>query len=446
MKKVRAQEIFWPISGITLCVLSKIFFMPGERFTNGQYLIAFYLIYTTFVLIYHKIKRFEAGPIRFSFFLIGVIFLLFSSPILENDHYRYLWEGRVLFFGKNPYLFSPNSDVLNNIEYNARNLIAYPKLTTVYPPLALLWFGAGGIISSNYKFGLIVLMIFNSVLAYIFLKKLQQFGVKTYQLVLIFPLIQKEYIQAIHIDFMASMFILPILLTPRPNTMKVAIRGLTLILASIWSKLLGGIYLISYLFFTPTNIRKKHFYILFALFCALSLPLFFLVFIKHFEVLSGAIAFSEKWIWNPGFYLILVKGLNIGRHFSRNITFYSYLIYLLVIIIGILKYFKQNGSLNITLKNFHAITYLVFSGMMFFSPVFNSWYSIWFLVPALLIGINSGVFYAIFSVFSYSYYWNKDFIVMGSIINNLWFLISIVEIYKMLIQSKPNSILRSKRQ
>ena len=45
--------------------------------------------------------------------LFSILFrltLLVSAPIQEIDFYRYLWDGRVLWHGLNPYRFAPSTD------------------------------------------------------------------------------------------------------------------------------------------------------------------------------------------------------------------------------------------------------------------------------------------------------------------------------------------------
>ena len=45
---------------------------------------------------------------------------------------------------------------------------------------------------------------------------------------------------------------------------------------------------------------------------------------------------------------------------------------------------------------------------MFFTPVYNAWYGIWFLLPGLLLGNISSVMYVMFSSWGYIYYGHQD--------------------------------------
>ncbi len=75
--------------------------------------------------------------------------MFFSSPVLEDDYYRYLWDGAVTAHGFDPYRFSPRQvreGRASGIPPGLRALadeagpilegINYPWLRTLYPPLA----------------------------------------------------------------------------------------------------------------------------------------------------------------------------------------------------------------------------------------------------------------------------------------------------------------------
>ena len=84
------QDIFWMVNALILSVLSFYLFSPGPEFQGGEYYICFILIYSIFV---YKFKK-QLCAVRLSplGYVLGVIILLFSNPLFENDHYRYLFE------------------------------------------------------------------------------------------------------------------------------------------------------------------------------------------------------------------------------------------------------------------------------------------------------------------------------------------------------------------
>ena len=83
--------------------------------------------------------------------LLARYVLMASTPILELDHNRYLWDGGLVAHGFNPYAVAPAA--VNSLAYNDQRLdlsrdagavfdqITYPELRTIYPPVAQAAFG-----------------------------------------------------------------------------------------------------------------------------------------------------------------------------------------------------------------------------------------------------------------------------------------------------------------
>ncbi|QMU55616.1 MAG: hypothetical protein GKS04_00165 [Candidatus Mycalebacterium zealandia] len=86
-------------------------------------------------------------------FIIGLVMRLaglFSHPVLEDDYFRYLWDGAVTAAGENPYLFAPAQvltggagDALKTLAQQSGGIaekINHPHLTTIYPAAAQMFF------------------------------------------------------------------------------------------------------------------------------------------------------------------------------------------------------------------------------------------------------------------------------------------------------------------
>ena len=79
-------------------------------------------------------------------FFIGVsillrFILLFALPNLSDDVYRFIWDGRLLLNGHNPFDFLPSYYIENNISIPGINEALFQKLNspeyfTIYPPVA----------------------------------------------------------------------------------------------------------------------------------------------------------------------------------------------------------------------------------------------------------------------------------------------------------------------
>jgi len=70
---------------------------------------------------------------------------LFFQPRTSDDAYRYIWDGRVLLAGVDPYRFAPLDSALAGLRYpllfpeGELPLISRPGVPTIYPPIAQLW-------------------------------------------------------------------------------------------------------------------------------------------------------------------------------------------------------------------------------------------------------------------------------------------------------------------
>ncbi len=71
---------------------------------------------------------------------------LIFLPRTSDDAYRYVWDGRVLLAGIDPYRFVPLDPALAHLRdpllfpEGEPPLINRPRAPTIYPPIAQLWF------------------------------------------------------------------------------------------------------------------------------------------------------------------------------------------------------------------------------------------------------------------------------------------------------------------
>ncbi len=86
----------------------------------------------------------------FALFLIPRLVALPMMPWLSDDVYRYLWDGRLLVHGYNPYAHLPESPVLLHLRGSLFDLVDYTHISTLYPPLAQLLFGGAVAIGSLF--------------------------------------------------------------------------------------------------------------------------------------------------------------------------------------------------------------------------------------------------------------------------------------------------------
>jgi len=75
---------------------------------------------------------------------VGLVLRLLVLPIepsLSNDVYRYLWDGKVIAEGFNPYRLAPEDPTLETVRDDLWPKLSHTNIPTVYPPLveAIFW-------------------------------------------------------------------------------------------------------------------------------------------------------------------------------------------------------------------------------------------------------------------------------------------------------------------
>ncbi len=91
-------------------------------------------------------ERPNARPVILTLFACSIVFraiLLWTEPVLSDDLYRYVWDGRVQAAGLSPYLHAPEAPELSHL----RDVTIYPRINrpwarTIYPPGAQWLFRA----------------------------------------------------------------------------------------------------------------------------------------------------------------------------------------------------------------------------------------------------------------------------------------------------------------
>ncbi len=148
-----------------------------------------------------------------------------STPMLEDDHYRYLWDGAVLANGFNPYSHAPSqfvpdktpnpADPLHRLATKSGDVIHrinYPWLRTIYPPVPAAAFALAHMIRpwslNAWRLVLLGADLATLFLLFMILKRLNlsMTGIMIYWWN---PLLVKEIYNSVHMDVL----ILPIILS-----------------------------------------------------------------------------------------------------------------------------------------------------------------------------------------------------------------------------------------
>jgi hypothetical protein len=146
----RARQDFRPAlelmalgTGVTL-VAVLLARLPSWRAELGSFQALYAVGFAFYALALWRAGRHPAPmttAIVLAVALAARIALLPVAPTLSDDLYRYVWEGRVVLAGENPYRESPLSPRLESLrDRDVYPRVNHPELATIYPPAALAGF------------------------------------------------------------------------------------------------------------------------------------------------------------------------------------------------------------------------------------------------------------------------------------------------------------------
>ncbi len=151
--------------------------------------------------------------------LSGLIFritLIPTEPSTSDDYYRYVWEGKMIANGYNPYEYAPGDTALNKLHSNILpEKVTFKKLTTIYPPAAQVLFTAAYTIGGETPLGLKIFFLLAELCSLLLIIKLLRYSGKNTRYVLLYawlPLPIMEYMINAHIDVAALPFFLAFVL------------------------------------------------------------------------------------------------------------------------------------------------------------------------------------------------------------------------------------------
>ena len=374
----------------------------SESALGFQYVLLFFSI-TFAVYFLSERKKVQWSYKKFCLILISLTVMLFGTePLFENDHYRYIWEGKVLAKGINPYLTSPDNQLLNEINFPQRSKIAYNSLTSIYPPISLLFFAS--VSAFNYDQALILLQVINLLLVLILIWILQKLKVADYWIISALPFLLKEYVQSVHVDLLGAVFLLLFF------TQKKWMQRISLLWLSILTKVIP-------LLIIPFFLVKKKLKLFSISLIPLLVGLPVLIYTTLTEDASfGPKAFALMWKWNAGLYELFLQ-LSDFSHAEIKVICLSAFVFFYIYLC-----FQK--------MDIEKFTMFAFAGLFFCSPVYNAWYGIWLLLPALLCRRKSMILYSLLPCISYLYYGHEELALLASGLTHWCFIWGLYDIAK----------------
>ena len=253
--------------------------------------------------------------------------LMTSTPILEDDFYRYLWDGGVTAHGINPYEHAPADirfppmdgaeapDVLRQLATESGIVITrinHPKLTTVYPPVAQAAFALAHWIEP-WNLGALrgVLFGFDLATFVLLLLVLKRIGRPLQYAALYWwnPIVVMEFMNAAHMDAIVLPFaVLAVLFAIQTRPLRMTAALALGIGSKLWPILLAP------LLFRRLGATRQR-YIAAAILGAVLLGALFaipLASILQRGEDSGIVKYAERWEMNDALFMIVHKTAQIG--------------------------------------------------------------------------------------------------------------------------------------
>lgn len=148
-------------------ILSGVFYVSFgydlER-TDSEKLLVLYVALFVFAFQIIKLSGFHFRLLVITSIVFRLLFL-FAIPNLSQDFYRFIWDGRMILEGLNPYLYTPDSFIQNGKLpvkqaqelYNGMGALSSSHFTN-YPPLNQLCFTIAALFSGKSILGSVIVM------------------------------------------------------------------------------------------------------------------------------------------------------------------------------------------------------------------------------------------------------------------------------------------------
>jgi hypothetical protein len=320
-------------------------------------------------------------------FLVGLVLralMMASTPMLENDYCRYLWDGAVAARGYNPYAHAPQDvlageegvpESLTELARSSRGVahqVNHSHLRTVYPPVAQAAFAAAHVLAPFRLEGLrAILLLFDAAVLLLLVHGLRSLGLSALWSVLYWwnPLVMKEVFNSGHMDVMIVPFLLGAVLFA--NRRRFVTASFLLALATgvkLWPVILLPLLL------RPAASKPKVLVPALALFGAVCALLAVPVVRGGFGPGSGFTAYGGRWEMNDALFMLILWGTKVFSTEHAALTARGVALVLLGAWVVKLARPKPSGPPDLWNR-----CLLATAALFLLSPAQFPWYFLWVL-------------------------------------------------------------------
>ncbi len=215
--KARDNKVF----GYALLIISGAFYFLLNYLTDRNNFLQLFFLFTLLFISYYFLFKFFSGSMFGLMVLAGILFrvlLLFSTPNLSEDVYRFIWDGRLAAEGINPFHFLPAEIIQakhpTGLSIDLFNHLNSPGYFTIYPPvMQYIFFIAGKLFPVSIPAAIIffkaIITIFETGTLIVMIALLKQYKMPHYTALLYFlnPLIITELTGNVHFDGVMIFFV-----------------------------------------------------------------------------------------------------------------------------------------------------------------------------------------------------------------------------------------------
>lgn len=312
----------------------------------------------------------------------GILFRVILFPadyVTSPDVNRYIWEGKVISNGFNPYSSAPDADNLYHLRDDVYEKLTFKHIPAIYPPAAQYVFTFTYFFFNENTTGLKLIYLICEIISFIFILKLLELKKIPLNRIILYawlPLPIMEYFVNAHIDPLLIMFIVMFVYHSEKRNTKLSALFLAL---SVLSKVISIILLP--LILKQFGIKKS---IIFILIFVLTIIAGYLPFVfDDINVLIALNKYVAKWEFNASIYYLLKLIFSDGT-IARMICYAGLGISIVIISFMYKDFSKAVYGVLIAFVVFAATLYPWYLGWIaVLNPVFN-----FYSVTSLLFTIN----------------------------------------------------------
>ncbi len=309
----------------------------------------------------------------FSLLVLTRIAALFAEPLLEDDHFRYLWDGFVTATKRAPYAFPPlhyfaDSSVPATMQ-SVLNGINHPEISTIYGPVLQWCFALGYWIApaALWPFKLLLLLAELLVVALLVTQRMSPSWIL---LLVLHPLLLKESAISAHPDLLIGAALLAATVAWKNGREATAASVAALAVAM---KISAIIALPFFLFTLRGYISRRG-----LLGATLTLLVCYAPLLSGRGELSAIGIFSAQWTFNP--LLFQAFEIFVGDVAARVVVAVLFSLGWLIISWRWIVALRASNTIDVV--RFPPIVPSTFLLLML-SPAANPWYWLWILPIAV---------------------------------------------------------------